>query len=362
MISLLPIYTHIPHVKRSRLHVFPQKTKQLFYLSWEDALWDILDHKHIPLQSVILVPEFFCGDVENNIKTHGYRVEHYPVDAQLQTTKEELIRCIKKYNPSVLVVLDAVGIRNSLWNSLGWMKELREETLLIEDCVHRIIESKNVVFLKHNHILIDSLRKVLPLQGSVVYGRTQDLQFTEPPRVQSLGYAIAVLILWFVMMVLLTCAHKLYKTPCARVFALFAEFMMKWGYAVIGNSMKPSRGFYVFISMLHHIDLLKIKKIKEKQVNVYESQFPQVRRIYEDSDKGELRGWPVIINKEHAQEFLQSIRSKGLLLRFELNDSVWSTARKIVYLPLGAHMTKSQQMDVCSIVRKAILQFPSVLQ
>ena len=180
-------------------NVLPKSVKRLFYLSWEDGLWDILEKKNVRKGSVILVPEFFCGDVENNIKNHGYKIRYYFVSENLQTTDRQLLSAINKFEPKVIIIHHHVGIFNLLLSYKNWSKYVDNSIILIEDCVHRIVEPNQLKFIKQNHFFIDSLRKVVPLQGSVVYGQKNDLNFKQPPFYHSPLYSLKVHLLWIMM-------------------------------------------------------------------------------------------------------------------------------------------------------------------
>ena len=91
-------------LKRNKL---PKNIGRLFYLSWEDALWDILAKKNVKKNSIVLVPEFFCGDVEDNIRAHGYKIAFYPVSSKLITTNKQLAESILRYKPTVLIIIDS---------------------------------------------------------------------------------------------------------------------------------------------------------------------------------------------------------------------------------------------------------------
>lgn len=355
MISLKPICLW-KYLKFERNKI-PKNVGRLFYLSWEDALWDILIKKKIKKGSTVLVPEFFCGDVENNIRNHGYKIAYYPVNSRLTTSPKQLIRTIHKYSPEVLVILHPVGISNQLFRQNYWVKLLKPETILIEDSVHKIVDPDKICFIKQNHFIIDSLRKVVPLQGSVVYAQKNEVDFTEPSPFQALGYAIKANLLWVVMQIFWNLSNWSHQSNLSNWFSLKANQIMKIGYDLIGDSVLPARGLFVFNSLQQFIDFEKIRQIKRKQVEFYEhklTNFPKniFQKIsYSESDKGELMAYPLVLPINIADKTLKQIQDRGLLLNFELNDSVWSKKYKIIYLPLGPHLKKR---DLEEVINKII--------
>lgn len=358
MISLKPIFI-FKYLKLKR-NEKPGQTGRTFYLSWEDALWDVVEKKKVKKGSLILVPEFFCGDVEVNIVKHGYKIAHYPVSKKLKTTSQELADSLKKTKPSVLVILHCVGITNNLLIDTDWLSHVDKNIIVIEDCVHRIVDDRELKFISKNHFIIDSLRKVVPLQGSVLYAQKDCFDFDEPPFYQSFSYAFGVTWLWMTMNFLWSMTHIFKWTRISVWFAGNANKMMKKGYDLIGDSMLPARGFFLFGLIQRYLDIDKIKKIKKSQIEFYENGLKNLREkkitlaSYFQSDKKEMIGFPLVISLGIADKTLEAIRKQGLLLDFELNDSIWSKKQKIIYLPIGLHLSNDDIKRISSIVRQAI--------
>lgn len=316
--------------------------KRMFYLSWEDALWDILKKKNVKKNSIVLVPEFFCGDVENNIRNHGYKVAYYPVSDSLKTTTKELTKAMVRNSPSVLVIFHMIGIENSLMKDQEWLKNLKKETILIEDCVHQIIDINKIKFLRKNHLFINSLRKVVPLQGSFIYGKKEDLLFEAPAFYQSFFYSLKVHFLWLLMNV-----FWLIKLP------KLANYYMKVGYNLIGDSLKPAPGFIIFNWLERFINNEKIKEVKKNQIEIYEKRIKS-NVPYTQKDKRELIAYPIVLSLNKAGKILTQIRKNGLYLNFELNDSQWSKKQKIICLPLGPHLKDEDINNICQIILQSI--------
>lgn len=326
-------------LKRNKV---PASLKRLFYLSFEDALWDILEKKRVPAGSVILLPDFYCTDVEVNIKNHGYKVAHYKMNSDLSADFSDFENKLKSKNPAVVIILHPDGITSNLMQKRNWMKGIPDETILIEDCVHRIIDPQKIEIYRKNHFLINSLRKVVPLPGSSLYGRKEDLLFSSPPLRQSLFYSLKVHFLWSLMLIFWSSGQF-----------DFAEKLMLKGYDIIGDSFEPAKGFFIFERLEVYLDIGKIKKIKTGQVKVYEENL-NLPVIFPVADRGQLRGYPIILRNEISDGFLKNIRSKGLKLRFELEDCEWSQKQKIIYLPLGPYITNSELTKVAQIAADAL--------
>lgn len=323
--------------------------KRLFYLSWEDAFWDILVKKQVPKGSFVLLPDFFCGDVENNIRLHGYKSVYYKINTNLTADKKSFKSKIDQIKPSVIVIFHPVGIKSNLMDDPKWLKKITGSSILIEDSVHRIVDPGELKIFKKDHFIIDSLRKVVPLQGSNIYGRVEDLDFSAPPFYQSFFYSIRVNLLWALMVF-----------SWSLKFGRIAERLMLKGYSVIGDSVLSAKGPFPANLLGSRINIKRVRDIKKRQAIYYEKElgrFLPVKIKLSDDDKANLRAYPLILDKEPAGRILKFLRTNGLLVRFELNDSGWSRKQKIIYLPLGIQITKRERVAVCSLVKSALLAY-----
>lgn len=339
MVSVQPVLSlKYFHLSKNKV---PKGIKRLFYLSWEDALWDILLKKHVPKGSYILVPDFYCTDVVKNIKQHGYNVATYKIKKDLRTDKCDFVNRINKYEPAVVVIFHPVGITSNLFENKNWLAKVTGESILIEDSVHRVLDPSKIKIIKKNHFVIDSLRKVVPIQGSDVYGRVEDIDFSSPKFSQSFIYKTKVNILWFLM-------------ELAWTFKLFspAEKFMIAGYDLIGNSEKAASGTFLSDFFATRINAQRLFKLKKTQIDVYEKKLAKVLPIkieFQNSDKSQLRGYPVILPKNAALKLIKVLRANGILVRFELEGSGWTKNKKIVYLPIGPQVTKNYQYRICEL-------------
>lgn len=319
----------------------PQTVTRLFYTSWEDALWDVLQH-YIKQNETILVPEFFCMDVVVNIKSHGYAVSFYPTGKNLQTDLSDFIMSVRRHKPKVIILFHPVGITNNLLPTFSaWKDIISSETIIIEDCVHRIIDPSTIKLLTPRHILIDSLRKVAPLQGSNVYGSNTFLNFKLKPHTQTALYHLTVHLLFFIYQVFLL----------LKLNMLAEEIMIKT-YNIIGDSREASRGSTVYKILAEHININKIKKIKSEQVALYAKYFHAYAVPFAEHDAGELRGYPLLIPFEKKYSIISRLRKHGLTVRLELEGCPWTTRHGVVYLPLGPHVTTTHQNTIITAVKR----------
>ena len=223
----------------------------------------------------------------------------------------------------------AVGIQNSL---LSTIKQWNNKTIIIEDSVHRLINPREVKLLGNNHFIIDSWRKVIPLQGSALYTTKSFKASKQSNFYKTLPYQIYVIFLWFLM----------------ELFSLFnldltAQKLMQRGYDTIGDNLISAPLFPLFSFLHKYIDYQKVRTTKYTNMRLYDNYF-KVHKLdkkvffdveFTEKDWIQMRGYPIGLQLKFADHILKKLRNKGFLARFELNDSPWSKKQKIMYLPIN---------------------------
>lgn len=332
------------------------KTQQNFFLSFEDALWQIIRQQQISPNSVVLIPEFFCFDVVKNIEAHGLKCLTYQVDQYLRVVKDDFLAKLKKTQPTIVIVFHAVGISNSLMQNTDWFQFLPAKSLLIEDCVHRLLEQSKIKILDQRHYLIDSLRKVAPLQGSRVFSQEKIKPPALADRLATLIYRSRVLFWWLIMQLALLWNYYS-KNPKGNQLATQA---MEKGYDIIGDHKRPSPNFWLFNRLSQHLDYEKIEKCKQEQADLYSMHLKHILNKsaslfqipFTLADRSKLRGFPIGIKIAEAKKFLSFCQQNQLHLRLELNDSPWALKQKIVYLPMGPHVGNAEVEKICDLIRR----------
>ncbi|MFH0749926.1 MAG: aminotransferase class I/II-fold pyridoxal phosphate-dependent enzyme [Candidatus Gottesmanbacteria bacterium] len=331
--------------------------KRYYYWSWEDGLWDLLRGKHVEKGSTILIPDFYCSDVINNIRTHGYTVVLYRLDQHFQVKKQTLLNSIRRHNPSVVIVFHVCGVKSTVMTKPTWMKKSAKETIIVEDSVHQLLTPSLVKPLSDNHFIMDSLRKVSPLYGSFLYGTKKGLHFHQTNKTWSF-YTMYSLLLYGLFRIVLTAGH-VFNQPSLAVFA--HEKLLKFHDNVIGDSMRSYRGCTLFSWMTQWIYTTRVERIKREQVKMYEHTFkslwgrrsPLYRIQMKRSDYGKLHVYPVGLRQKTSVELLSYLRSKKIIVWPKFSDSVWAKKRDVLFFPLGFHMNKQK----IKVIAKALVSW-----
>lgn len=328
-------------VKRKRV---PLGIKRYYYHSFEDALWDLLFKKQIKKGSILLFPNFYCQDVLNNVKAHGYKYVLYPLDSHFQISSRAFRKYVKIYSPAVVFIFHACGITSRLITDVVKDKYLSRDVIIIEDCVHRLVNPEEIILFGDNHYVIDSLRKVSPLQGSCLYGTVKGLSFPQAVTSPVSKYVIlsSLYYLWF--------RFALTISAVANVPSLTSwahTYVLKKHDDIIGDSRVPYAGFPFILHIFDRFNFKKVENLKAQQVKLYErylnpifNKKPFYKICVSKEDYGKLHVYPLGYSLRPNVRLEQYLHKKGIVVWFKFPDSKWSKNRGVLFLPLGFHITE----------------------
>jgi len=329
---------------RKNSHIKGQNT--LFYISWKAAFRDLILAKKIKSSSVVLLPEFYCTNTAARMNNLGLRIKWYPCDKNFQTDPAYFKKCIKKYNPAIIVIFNPLGITNSLFKQKKmWIHALQYNSLLIEDCANRIINPKNIKLIAKNHVLIDSLRKVSPLYGARLFGSSSVLNYKQNPSLYSFLYGAVVLLLSIIFQLMLGLVSTLKNLSISLLLNRIAERIMVHIYTLQPPINQSIPGLSILKYLSCYLKYGEIEKTKTSQMDKYEEQLKKIWKSklffkikIEKKDYRFLRGYPVGVTISHSKEIREYLRKNGLLVAYELNECLWSKKHKVFLLPLGPHI------------------------
>jgi hypothetical protein len=327
--------------------------KRYYYHSFEDALWDLFINKHIPKGAVILIPDFYCMDVVGNIQTHGYIPVFYPVDAHFQIAPRKLNAYIESHHPSVVILFHACGIANRTLTP-SWITT-HKNTLIVEDCVHRLVNPAGVNIMSDNHFVIDSLRKVSPLPGSFLYGTQKGLLFSQSNA--RCAYYILSSFFWYVLFRTVLCISAILNWPHGSIWA--HETLLKRHDDIIGDNSVPAAGLPQIGSLTQWFAYKKISKHKTNQVALYRTLTATLPRLFypihiPEDDFGGLHVYPVGMERI-PPDFIKQLHRLGIVIWCKFEDAPWSKRTHVLFLPLGFHISDKEIRDTI----RAIVQLTS---
>lgn len=337
---------------RTTPYTLPHHLKRYYYFSWEDGLWDLLEKKNVPRGSTILIPNFYCIDVVENIKNHGYHPVFYTLDNFFQIEHKQFRAIVEKEQPSVIFVFHACGLTSNLFKETAWMSSANNETIIIEDCVHRLVDPDDIQLLHPNHVVMDSLRKDSPLPGSFMYASPEFLSFDQGGRILT-WYFLSSSVLYIYFRFVLTLSAILH---ISRLTSYAHTHILKAHDDIIGDSTKPHKGLF-WIPWVHRfIHFKKVKNLKKKQVKYYIQRLPQsaIPESYysitiPEEEYQHLHVYPLGINlpAETCKKLEASLHAKGIIVWCKFPDAPWSKDKAVLFLPLGFHIQKKDINYIC---------------
>lgn len=347
-------YKILPFLTRKK-QLWPASITREVYLSFEDALWDLLPRLGYQKGSKFLVPSFYCVDVLNNIREHGYQVSEYEVSKYLHVEPSLLEKAIQKENPDIFVNFDPVGVPSGITEKQ--LRKLSFRTLVIQDRVHTVVGSSIEHYPESDkHLVLTSYRKVTPFPGTVaIYTRNS----RKPQSKFPWKYTLKSLWLWKWYIFYLKLATLIHSVGIANL----AVKLLKRHNDLIGDSMISGPLPSFLLGLYDHIAIERIKESKVKQFSIYQdvlSHLLETKAKYlwtvRDSkyNAEKLRGYPLILRARIAEKFMQICRLNGFLTVSELDDSTWSRNQKIFYLPLGPHLKEQDVKKIAEITLKAL--------
>ena len=345
------------HTKK---YVLPKKVFRKFYISYEDCLWNLLKSQHIAQRATIFIPDFYCMDVVQNIQNHGYTPVFYPLDEHFQISKTKFDQLRRKYKPSVIVLFHSCGIQNKLLSDSHYIKEIAQNTLVIEDAVQRLVNPEKIQIHHTNHVIIDSLRKTSPLHGSFIYGSKQlianlDYKITDAePRYQFLSFLLFV-VFRIIFVVGVICNSSL-------LVRYAHTHILKKHDDLIGDSRFGHSGPW-YIPLIHqYICFSSFEKLKLKQSFQYVELFKKTQsiqmlyniHIYK-KNYSYLHVFPVGFNlniKYSHESINEYYRQLGIPVWTKFPDCPWSKTRAVLFLPLGFHVGYNEIDRVCRLLER----------
>ena len=326
-----------PFLRRKR-YILPKGISQVFYHSFEDGLWDILRQKKVPQGSIILISDFYCMDVIENIQKHGFRVQYYQLDNQFKISLEKLTNLVDEIKPAVLIIFHACGIMNNVTE--------REDCIVIEDSVHLLLNPEKIIIRNKNHFIIDSLRKVSPLYGSFVYCLPGELSNKNKP-ISWYFIASHFYYLVFKFVFVLGILSKL-----SFLVNLAHTSLLKAHDDIVGDQFEPTYGFLPYSWIHQFFDFEKIEKLKINQVGLYDSYLGKSNLLDRyQVDISKLHVYPFVSDFKPDRAIENMLHKDNAIVWFKYPDCPWSEKKSVLFLPLGFHVSNNEIRFVSNLTK-----------
>ncbi|MBI5614208.1 hypothetical protein HY947_04755 [Candidatus Gottesmanbacteria bacterium] len=335
-------------------HIIPPSIRQTYYHSFEDGLWDILSHRNIPKHATIFIPSFYCMDVVKNIKEHGYTPYFYPLDNNFQIKEFFFITLLKRYRPQVVILFHAIGITSQLTKKYHWKRYLSHKSIVIEDSVHRLINPETIVIHDKNHIILNSLRKVSPLGGSMVYEKISSEDHTSSTRISFSSYMLKTSIVYFLFRVTLLLSEHLQSAKMTtiaheKILALHDDIIGDSPTGHIGKGLTPRLYPWFNFSNIESLKTQQIVRYKSAIQSLFPSRYFFPIKLYLQ-DYGKLHAYPMGINIKPSTKLISYLHVNKIFVWEKYKDCPWSKNKGVIFLPLGFHIKTRDIIHISNIL------------
>lgn len=339
---------HLHHFLGRKRHTLPHNVSRAYYWSFEDALWDVLPTLGIAKGSTLLLPDFYCMDVAQNIISHGYIVKYYPLDTSFQISESLFTKYVQKFQPSAVVIFHACGIRSTILQTPFLRLLMKKGTVVIEDAVHNLIDMSAIAVQHKNHIIIDSLRKVSPLPGSFVYGKPEVIELLQQHVTSISWYSIQSGLYYFLFCIGMKFASIL---SSAKLAHLLHRHVLKWHDDIIGDELRSHKGLPIIQHIQRYIDVQRIQHVKQHQVALYMQTFHSLHIPQQTlPHTQELHVFPYITSPRIAEKLYPLLAKKNIYVTQKFMDSPWGKRHAVLFLPLGPHVSNNEIVSLCHAI------------
>lgn len=239
-----------------------------FFLSFADAWRGIIKQADIKVRK-ILVPDFYCPETLTMCKNYGALV-FYKTNQDLTIDISSYMAAVGLHQPDVII---NYGYISSPFQDKNIRSLLRTmpETIVIEDCAHRILLKADLAFVHRNHFYIDSIRKQTGILGSHLVDQLEQLKAERFSRLN--GYKIKSI--WY------KCLQEGMNLSTyflqSRKWYEKSEIYFEKLDSLIGTNEEPTLGDFLSHQLWNHLDLAKLIAHKRQLAGVYKKRLDCIK-------------------------------------------------------------------------------------
>jgi len=330
-----------------------------FFLSFGDSLSFLIDYYGIQdKKEIALVPDFYCPDTLVFISRH-FQIVFYKTNSDFTIDKGSYFKEIKEKKPKLIINYSFLGFFLIEDEKKRLIDLIGNDSIIIEDYAHRIIDFTDRKPFNNNHFVIDSVRKHSPFLGSHLIGggviknnKAQKINF----------YKIKCHLFQISKGLLMTVAHFL-NWPWLFKQSEKLFFMQN---EIIGNSPRSTLGIFLSFYLYNLLDLKKLKEHRRKIALAYSDGFknfssPYIRILDDNLIKNsELSHYPLFVDQSIQEELLIYLEKKNIyadrlwdvddLFKSQINSEFYQS---FIILPL----TWLVKEDDASFIAKQVSNF-----
>ncbi|MDP2586161.1 MAG: hypothetical protein Q8P32_00090 [Candidatus Komeilibacteria bacterium] len=334
----------------------PLFSRQYFFLSFGDSLSFLLEHYQFqPLQQIALLPNFYCPETLKYLSRH-FKIVFYQINDDFSVDKESYFKAIQQHQPGLIVNYCFTGFTLSEIEKSRLLGLIGNQTIIIEDYAHRIVDFKEWQSLSERHFIIDSIRKHAPVLGSHLI----NLAFKSSVKAEQWNfYKIKCHLLQLTkgltaLLAILLNSQKLHD---------LSEEMFFLQNQIIGVYPKSTLGNCLSFFLYNCLNLNDLKTHRQELSACYTNGLtalnqPQLKFINQaELAKSELNHYPLFVDPNIQEDLVLYLRQRKIyaerlwetedIFLNELNLKLYSA---FLILPLTANLTPSDAALVVSAI------------
>ena len=340
MVSLLPL--------RWKNYNWLGSQEDQFFLSFADAWRGIIKRVDIKVRK-ILVPDFYCPETLAMYKNYGTLL-FYKTNQDLTIDIPSYLMAVKSYRPDVIINYGYISSPLQDKNVRLLLGKL-PETIVIEDCAHRIVLKDDLVFVHSNHFYIDSIRTQTGILGSHLVDQSQLLKKEHFSRMNS--YKIKSTWLKFLQEAINLSTYLVQSRKLYGKSEIYFEKLDN----LIGTYEEPTLGSVLSGNIWNHLDLTKLMAHKQKLASVYLKRLTGIKQenfYVPPLAERNLSYFPCLVYGANNERLVEYLATRNIWI-----GSLWDLPsrqiaglnndlyRSVLVLPLTWKTTVNDVMLVC---------------
>lgn len=319
-----------------------------FFLSFADAWRGIMKRFNTKVRT-ILVPDFYCPETLALYKTYG-TLFFYKTNEDLTINIPSYLAAVTLYHPDVIINYGYVSSPGQDDDVKALLRGL-PETIVIEDCAHRILKKEDLVFVHRSHFYIDSIRKQTGILGSHLADQSQILKsehFTRLNWYKLHNYWLKFIQEGINLSTYLLQSRKLYEK---------SDVCFERLDGLIGSCEEPTLGGILARTLWNHLDIERIITHKKRLAGVYLEQLGRINhgnfKVPRLADQN-LSCFPCLVSLPDNNRLIDYLATKDIWVGSlwdlpaepiaGLNNNLYES---VVVLPLTWQTTVKDVVRVC---------------
>jgi hypothetical protein len=298
---------------------FPKRNKLInlrnFFLTFTDALLCIINEYKISKKDIILMPNHYCPSTLKHISDH-FQVKFYKINDDFSVNKDDYFNKIREYKPRAILNYSYIGF-NLNENEKLLLKDLcSEETIIIDDSAHKILNESELTFINKHHFYINSCRKHSAFLGSHLIN--PNFRYSSKNIDYINRYKVKLSILQFIDETLGLFTYIF----SSRFLYDLEEKVFLWSDSISGTSKHSTKGNAIDYFLYNCISFKKVRNHNKNMILYYNESFASLESqlIQTISKDAQPNYYPLLIDKKYLTNTIDYFKKNNIFA-----DRLWES-------------------------------------